>query len=252
MTRFFLVHGAGHGAWCWEHLTPHLDRLGHTATAVDMPGMGADTTPIHEVSWASTVAKLLADLDSVDEPVIIAAHSMGGTLAAQLAECRPDKVLAVVYVAATLPRNGESCLTNVQEDISASALLLKPGPDQYSQEADVDVAKIVLWGGSPDHITEVAATRRRRQSVGVFAGTVTITEDREGRIPRFYVETLRDLTITPGQQRAMYTRRGCVKVYTLDSGHSPMLSMPDRLAECLDDVARRVAAQHTSRPGRPA
>jgi pimeloyl-ACP methyl ester carboxylesterase len=180
MARFFLVHGAGHGAWCWDHLTPHLDRLGHAATAVDLAGMGADPTPMDEVTWDSTVEKLLAELDSVGEPVVIAAHSMGGTLAAQLAECRPDNVLAVVYVAATLPRNGESCLSNVQEDISAAALLLTPGPDEFSQEADVAVAKVVLWGGCPDDIADVAAAKRRRQSVGVFAGTVTITDEREG------------------------------------------------------------------------
>ena len=30
MTTFGLVHGAFHGSWCWERLTPELERLGHS------------------------------------------------------------------------------------------------------------------------------------------------------------------------------------------------------------------------------
>jgi alpha-beta hydrolase superfamily lysophospholipase len=36
--RFVLVHGAAHGAWCWERLIGELTRLGHEAIAVDLPG----------------------------------------------------------------------------------------------------------------------------------------------------------------------------------------------------------------------
>ena len=31
--RFVLVHGASHGAWCWDLLVPELNRLGHEAVA---------------------------------------------------------------------------------------------------------------------------------------------------------------------------------------------------------------------------
>ena len=32
-----LVHGAWHGAWCWERLVPELEVLGHRTVAVDLP-----------------------------------------------------------------------------------------------------------------------------------------------------------------------------------------------------------------------
>ncbi len=45
MARFALVHGAFHGAWCWEPLVRELRAAGHTATAIDLPGSGDDETP---------------------------------------------------------------------------------------------------------------------------------------------------------------------------------------------------------------
>ena len=37
MTTFALVHGAWHGAWCWERLVPEIEGHGHAAIAVDLP-----------------------------------------------------------------------------------------------------------------------------------------------------------------------------------------------------------------------
>ena len=32
-----LIHGSYFGSWCWERVTPELERLGHRVTAVDLP-----------------------------------------------------------------------------------------------------------------------------------------------------------------------------------------------------------------------
>ena len=37
MTMFALVHGAWHGAWCWELLTPPLQQAGHNVVAPELP-----------------------------------------------------------------------------------------------------------------------------------------------------------------------------------------------------------------------
>ena len=37
MTTFALVHGAWHGAWCWERLLEPLEQRGHGAVAIDLP-----------------------------------------------------------------------------------------------------------------------------------------------------------------------------------------------------------------------
>src|SRR5215218_4055369 len=72
MTTFGLVHGAWHGAWCWEQLIPELERLGHRAVAMDLP---CDDPSATYSSYADVIVDAL-----VDEPddVVLVAHSMGG------------------------------------------------------------------------------------------------------------------------------------------------------------------------------
>ena len=55
MADFLLIHGSGHGAWCWRGVLAILEARGHAARAIDLPGLGADTTPPGEVTLASTV-----------------------------------------------------------------------------------------------------------------------------------------------------------------------------------------------------
>ncbi|MET0699294.1 MAG: alpha/beta fold hydrolase, partial [Mycobacterium sp.] len=57
MTTFALVHGAWHGAWCWERLTPELVARGHRVVAVDLPIQ--DETATFE-KYADTVVAALA------------------------------------------------------------------------------------------------------------------------------------------------------------------------------------------------
>ena len=44
MARFLLIHGAGHGAWCWRAVLPLLRAMGHEAEALDLPSHGSDRT----------------------------------------------------------------------------------------------------------------------------------------------------------------------------------------------------------------
>ena len=37
MATFALVHGAWHGAWCWERLIPLLQQAGHSVVAPELP-----------------------------------------------------------------------------------------------------------------------------------------------------------------------------------------------------------------------
>ena len=52
MTTFCLIHGAWHGAWCWQRVTP----------LPGLPGMGEDGTALSGITldlWARFVANLV-------------------------------------------------------------------------------------------------------------------------------------------------------------------------------------------------
>ena len=74
MATFVLIHGACHGAWCWEKLVPLLEARGHKVVAPDLPGSGEDrTTPVSAVTlsaYVNAVSKLLDKEDCGDENVM--------------------------------------------------------------------------------------------------------------------------------------------------------------------------------------
>ena len=91
--RLVLIHGLYFGRWCWDLITPELERLGHWVTAVDLPiserGLGAP-------NYADAV---LAGSDWSDPPVPVA-HSMAGLVAPIFAARR--EVRRIIFIASFL------------------------------------------------------------------------------------------------------------------------------------------------------
>jgi pimeloyl-ACP methyl ester carboxylesterase len=100
MTTFGLIHGAWHGAWCWEPLIPELERRGQRAVAVDLP---CDDPGATTMDNARLVADSLAD---AGDDVVVVGHSLGGIIAAVVPLLHP--VRRVVFLAALMPRPGRS------------------------------------------------------------------------------------------------------------------------------------------------
>jgi pimeloyl-ACP methyl ester carboxylesterase len=69
-TRLLLVHGAFHGAWCWDRLRPELERLGISHEAVDLPF----------TSTADDVAAVRRAIDGAGESITVVGHSFGGAV----------------------------------------------------------------------------------------------------------------------------------------------------------------------------
>jgi pimeloyl-ACP methyl ester carboxylesterase len=64
MSTFVLIHGAFHGAWCWDKLTPLLEQDGHEVVALDLPGHGEDQTAAVEVTLEGYADRVVEALDA--------------------------------------------------------------------------------------------------------------------------------------------------------------------------------------------
>ena len=102
MKTFILIHGSWHSSWNWHWVIPILEMKGHQVIAIDLPGMGRDKTPIHEVRMQSTVQKICNLVDSLEGKVILVGHSKNGIMISQAAEYRPGKIEKLIYLAAYL------------------------------------------------------------------------------------------------------------------------------------------------------
>lgn len=107
MATYVLVHGAWHGSWCWQKLAPHIKAEGHVVDALDLPG-GNDRTQISEVTLKKYAERVRQRIESAEESVILVGHSMGGMVITQVAELVPHRIAILVYLAAFLPRDGQS------------------------------------------------------------------------------------------------------------------------------------------------
>lgn len=244
MTRavatFVLIHGAFHGAWCWVKLIPALERRGHRAAAIDLPSLGDDRTPLADVTLGSWAERIAAATAAEAEPVILVGHSLGGVAIAAAAERVPERVRLLVFVAAFLPRDGDSVLS-----LSASpAARRESGPSPFARTPDgigliarPERAAAVFYSRCSDEDIAYALPRLRPLAHAVQKETVRLTPERYGRVPRAYVECLEDNTVSLGLQRDMAAKSPCRTVISLPTDHSPFFSAPELLADALSELA---------------
>jgi pimeloyl-ACP methyl ester carboxylesterase len=234
MKTYVLIHGSWHSAWNWHKVVPLIEKAGHKAIAIDLPGMGRDKTPIDQVKMETTVEKICALIDSIPGKVILVGHSKNGIMISQAAEYRPDKIEKLVYLAAYLVPNGK---TQREYSVQDSEGWLKPhvvmNEEGNAHTLRPEIYKEGLYHDCSDDITELAKILLSHEPVESGITPLQLTEANFGRVPRVYVECTDDRAVTPFIQRKMYTETPCEKVYTLPTSHSPFFSKPKELVDIL-------------------
>ncbi len=238
MATFLLVHGACHGGWCWEKIAPLLERRGHSVSAPDLPGLGSDTTPPANVTLADNVEKLSRLVDKMDDRVVLVGHSLGGVTVSALAEARRRKFKALVYVTAIVPTSGKTGrdMTALEPD-ALLALSREVSPDGKTYSFARDKIATLFYADVPPEDRYRATERLRPQPLSISTTPVTLTEERFGSVPRWYVECTHDNALRISLQRLMVKATPCTAV-SMECGHSPFYSHPEELAEHLDQIAQ--------------
>lgn len=239
MSTYILIHGSWHGGWCWEKVKRQLEAQGHTVSAPDLPGHGLDKTPIPQITLQSYADRIGEALRDAGEPAILVGHSMGGVAITQAAEYWPEKIAALVYLCAILPRNGQSLLDLGLQDQGS---FLVPNLIVREEKGDTlvkeEAIREAFYADCSDEDVAHAQSLLVPDPLAPVATPVQITEARFGRIPRIYIECLQDRAISLALQRQMVSNTPCQQVLTLDTSHSPFFSAPEALVVHLTSVAQ--------------
>jgi pimeloyl-ACP methyl ester carboxylesterase len=234
---FVLVHGAWHGKWCWEQLEQQLLDLGGTSVAVDLPGRAGDPRPFGELTLDSYVDEVVAALDASRTPVTLVGHSLGGLVISQTAERAPEKISSLVYLCAMLLKDGQSTIdaaaTDADSQLMGNIALNEEGTASF---VDPTAVRELFYADCPVEASEHAARLLVPEPIGPASTPLHITEERWGTVARSYILCAQDRAISPATQRSMVDGVGVDRVVEMDSGHSPFLSQPDRLAAVLIDL----------------
>ncbi|MEP4377737.1 MAG: alpha/beta fold hydrolase [Alphaproteobacteria bacterium] len=241
MATFLLIHGAWQGAWAWQILIPHLETAGHTAIAVDLPGDGHDDTPPETVTTMLCAEKVAGLIDQAEGPVIVVGHSMGGTVASQVCELRPDRIAVAVYLCAFLLGDGDSCIdfyARAWKDwMTGAHARVTHSEDRLVSMIDPEAAIDVFFNTTDPAAARAAAAQLTPQPEASRRSRLQLSDEKYGTVPRVYIETLRDQSVFPELQKQMYTETQVDKLYSLDTDHAPLVGAPEKLAAILLEVA---------------
>ena len=233
MAIFMLIHGGGHGGWCYQPVARRLQKAGHIVYAPSLTGL-ADRA--HLVSdkvdldlHITDVVKLLEYEDLRD--VIIVGHSYGGMVITGVADRALSRVGHLVFLDAAHPRNGESLVD------SSKAMM------DYARSSSriVDGVELVMWP-SPEvvelmGITEPAEAawmleRLTPHPWKCFEQPLRMANEAAVRkIPHTSINASWSMKLRPPES-ARRAREG-ERAWEVDTGHDLMITEPKATADLL-------------------
>jgi hypothetical protein len=230
MTDFGLVHGAYHGAWCWERLTPELERLGHRVFTVDLP---AEDPRAGAAEYAAAALTAFAD---AGEDLVLVGHSLGGLTIPLIAASRP--VRRLIFLAAMIPRPGQTH----DEVMAAEPDMVLPGPEGGAYRGSdgavrwrPEAAASWFYADCPAELAAWAAARLRGQFWTITSEMSPLSA--WPGTPCAYLLGSHDPVINPAWSRSAARTVLGVQPVELDVGHTPFLAAPALLAGVLIDVS---------------
>jgi pimeloyl-ACP methyl ester carboxylesterase len=215
MAGVVLVHGAWHGAWCWDAVVEELQRRGVTVDAVELPLTGfAD-----DVSAAQVAAVAMGP------DTILVGHSYAGLVISEAALGVPS-VRRLIYLAALMCQAGED-----SSDILArydSPLLASVTVTETAVSVDPARARELFYGDSDEETAEELIAKFRPMPLEQM---VQASEPAWKSVPSTYVVCTNDRAVPPEAQRWMASRAD--EVVEIHTDHSPFVTRPEFLADVM-------------------
>ena len=227
-----LVHGAWHGAWCWEQVLPLLDAAAVPVIAVDLPTVSHPNATMHD-----DADYVRGALDAITGDVLLVGHSYGGVVITE-AGVHPN-VKHLVYLAAFALEVGESAQQNAVEGgelrgALADAIEFAEAPTgEPVLTIKPEGAVAAFYHDCAPDVASAAVERLRPQPLASLADSVNAAAWHDK--PATYVVCTDDRAIAPGLQRAIAARVNTQIEWA--TSHSPFASRPELVADLLIDLS---------------
>ncbi|XP_050206520.1 methyl jasmonate esterase 1-like [Mercurialis annua] len=251
-THFVLVHGAGHGAWCWYKVASLLKSADYKVTALDMAASGVNPKQVSDLrSFSDYYEPLIEFMASVssEEKVILVGHSLGGFSISAAMEKFPEKVSVGVFVAAVMPGPDLGSVTLREEfdkqvdSYMDTQIIFDNGPNNaptaflYGPE----FLATKLYDLSPaEEVTLATLLSRPMPFYTPSDQHIVITEEKFGSVPRVYVVCDKDNILKENFQRWMIEQNPPNDVELIaGSDHMVNVCMPQEFCKCLQKIANK-------------
>jgi pimeloyl-ACP methyl ester carboxylesterase len=237
LATYVLVHGGGHGGWCYGPVARALRTAGHDVHTPTLTGVGERAHLIRpDIDLDFHIRDILAVLHHEDvHDAILVGHSYGGMVITGVADRAPDRIGHIVYLDAAMPVNGES-LTDIAAPLMEAA---------RRDLREIDGVELVLFPGTepipnygvtdPDDIAWMTA-RLTPHPWKCFTQPLRLSNEAAlWEIPQSVICCTSNLAFRDPAR--MEPARTAGRVWAIDTGHDLMISEPEAVTELLLRVA---------------
>jgi pimeloyl-ACP methyl ester carboxylesterase len=239
MATYVLVHGGGHGGWCYQRVARLLRGAGHDVYTPTLTGLGERSHLLSaDVDLDLHIRDVAAVLHSEDlRDVILVGHSYGGMVITGVGDRAPDRIGRIVYLDAATPINGQSlvdvagpiieAVRPMGEVVNGVELVLLPAPDAGLLYGVTDPADLA-W----------MADRLTGHPWHCFEQPLRLTNEAElWAIPQYHIVCTS--TIPTRDRELVAKARAAGRFWEIDTGHDLMITEPKAVADALAEVAAR-------------
>lgn len=230
------LHGWISARRMWHDVADRLDPLRFTLHLLDFRGNGLSDRPADGHDLHGYVSDARAALASIDAPVVLAGHSMGGKVAQFLASERPhnlDKLLLVAPGTASGGRSSERHRTAALETFGSRAKI-----EAFQRAAMARTLEPQVM----QRIVDDALVSQREHWYGWYDnGRFAQFTDRLASIdvPTLCIGGARDPLVPPSRLRRDVASaiQGCLLVTLRDAGHNLPVETPTEIAQAIASFA---------------
>lgn len=243
MATFVLVHGGGHGGWCYDKVSARLREAGHRVLAPSLPGCGEHMNVVSPDigldCHITDVVNLLFYEDLMD--VILVGHSYGGMVITGVGDRASERIRELVYLDAAHPLDGESLRVVSPRQIeptyagawtvNGAELVMRPQPGMAA-----------FFGISDPEDAAWLEARLTPHPWKCYSEPLILKNgDAARRLPRTNINCTPSLTSARTQEGAYARQVDGDRNYEIDTGHDLMVTEPDWLASTLIEIAAKPA-----------
>lgn len=232
MATFVLVHGGGHGGWCYQRVARIMRAQGQDVYTPTMTGLGEREhllSPSVDLNMHITdIVKVLEFEDLRD--VILVGHSYGGMVITGVADRAAERIGHIVYLDAANPENGQSLadlageiITMTRDDgrmVNGIELVLYPGTDPMNYFGVTD----------PEQLAWMKPKLTPHPWKCFEQKLVLNNEAALRQIPQTHI--ICSMTI-PFRDIELLKAQSEGRVWDVDTGHDLMISEPQAVANLL-------------------
>ena len=246
MTTYVLVGGAWLGGWCWQRVARRLRDEGHDAYPLTLTGLGERVhlaSPEVDLETHLTDVVNLIEFEDLND-VVLLGHSYAGLVVTGAADRIPGRISELVYLDAGPIPNGtaliETFLPETRRHIERQVEELGDGW-RFPMPPPEELATFGSLEGLDDTRLELLRSRAVDQPFGTFTLPLRLENSSLEALPKvgilcsFSLEEVRAI-IDSGNPVFREMASPKWRFVELPTGHWPMFSRPDDLAELLLDL----------------